>query len=66
MARTAKKRAKRREWTKEDLRELKAHSRSKTSEPIREVWIHNEGFAAIRLSIMRIMARRTNAETVVA
>jgi len=31
MARTGKKRAKRREWTREDLRELKAHSRSKTS-----------------------------------
>jgi hypothetical protein len=30
MAKIAKKRAKRREWTKEDLRELKAHSRSKT------------------------------------
>jgi hypothetical protein len=29
MAKTTK-RAKRREWTKEDLRELKAHSRSKT------------------------------------
>jgi hypothetical protein len=30
MAKIATKRAKRREWTKEDLRELKAHSRSKT------------------------------------
>jgi hypothetical protein len=28
--RTAKKRGKRREWTKEHVRELKAHSRSKT------------------------------------
>jgi len=35
-------------------------------EPIREVWIHDEGFAASRLSMMRIMARRTNAATVVA
>jgi hypothetical protein len=30
MAKTAKKRVVRREWTKEDMRELKAHSRSKT------------------------------------
>jgi hypothetical protein len=30
MAKTATKRPVRREWTKEDLRELKAHSRSKT------------------------------------
>jgi hypothetical protein len=30
MATKAKKPAKRREWTKEDLRELKAHSRLKT------------------------------------
>jgi hypothetical protein len=35
-------------------------------EPIREVWIHDEAFAASRLSMMRIMARRTNAATVVA
>ena len=35
-------------------------------EPIREVWIHDEWFAARRLSIMRIMARRTKAATVVA
>jgi protein-tyrosine phosphatase len=35
-------------------------------EPIREVWIHDEGFTASRLSMMRIMARRTNAATVVA
>jgi hypothetical protein len=34
-------------------------------EPIREVWIHGEGFAASRLSMMRIMARRMNAATVV-
>jgi hypothetical protein len=30
MAKTAKKRVKRREWTKENLRELKAHSKAKT------------------------------------
>ena len=36
------------------------------SEPIREVWIHDEAFAASRLSMMRIMARRTNAATVIA
>jgi hypothetical protein len=30
MAKTPTKRPVRREWTKEDLRELKAHSRSKT------------------------------------
>ena len=30
MAKKAKKRVKRREWTKEGVRELKAHSRSKT------------------------------------
>ena len=36
------------------------------SEPIREVWIHSEAFAASRLSMMRIMARRMNAATVVA
>ena len=30
MAKKAKKRVKRREWTKEHVRELKAHSRSKT------------------------------------
>ena len=35
-------------------------------EPIREVWIYGEAFAAIRLSMMRIMARRMNAATVVA
>ena len=36
-------------------------------EPIREVWIHDEEFAAAsRLSMMRIMAKRTNAATVVA
>ena len=36
-------------------------------EPIREVRIHNEGFAAAsRLSMIRIMARRTNAVTVAA
>ena len=36
-------------------------------EPIREVWIHDEAFAAAsRLSMMRIMAKRTNAATVVA
>ena len=34
-------------------------------EPIREVWIHGEGFAASRLSMMRIMARRMNSATVV-
>jgi hypothetical protein len=33
MAKTAKKRPVRRESTKEDLRELKAHSRSKTPVP---------------------------------
>ena len=37
------------------------------SEPIREVWNHDEAFAAAsRLSMMRIMAKRTNAATVVA
>ena len=35
-------------------------------EPIREVWIHGEVFAASRLSMIRIMARRKNAATVVA
>jgi putative transposase len=35
-------------------------------EPIREVWIHDEAFAASRLSMMRIIAIRTNAATVVA
>ena len=35
-------------------------------EPIREVWIHDEAFAASRLSMMRIMARRMNATTVMA
>ena len=35
-------------------------------EPIREVWIHDEAFAARRLSMMRIMARRTKAATVMA
>jgi hypothetical protein len=38
-----------------------------TLEPIREVWNHDEAFAAAsRLSVMRIMAKRTNAATVVA
>jgi hypothetical protein len=36
------------------------------SEPIRKVWIHGEVFAASRLSMMRIMARRKNAAAVVA
>jgi hypothetical protein len=35
-------------------------------EPIREVWIHDEAFVASRLSIIRIMARRTKAVTVAA
>ena len=35
-------------------------------EPIRKVWIYSEAFAASRLSMMRIMARRMNAATVVA
>jgi hypothetical protein len=35
MAKKAKKRVKRREWTKEDVRELKAHSRSKR--PVAEI-----------------------------
>ena len=35
-------------------------------EPIREVWIHDEVFAASRLNMMRIMARRMKAATVVA
>ena len=35
-------------------------------EPVREVWIHDEAFAASRLSMMRIMARRTKAATVIA
>ena len=35
-------------------------------EPIREVWIHGEVFAVSRLSMIRIMARRKNAATVVA
>ena len=35
-------------------------------EPIRKVWIYGEAFAASRLSMMRIMARRMNAATVVA
>jgi hypothetical protein len=38
----------------------------KVLEPIREVWTHGEAFAASRLSMMRIMARRMNAATVVA
>ena len=33
-------------------------------EPIREVWIYDEGFTASRLSMMRIIARRTKATTV--
>jgi hypothetical protein len=33
-------------------------------EPIREVWIHDEWFTASRLSMMRIMARRTKATVV--
>jgi hypothetical protein len=41
-------------------------SNEKFLEPIREVPIHDEKFAARRLSMMRIMARRTNAATVVA
>ena len=35
-------------------------------EPIREFGIHDEWLAASRLSMMRIMARRMNAATVVA
>ena len=33
-------------------------------EPIREVWIHDEGFGASRLSMMRILERRTKAMVV--
>jgi hypothetical protein len=35
-------------------------------EPIRKDWIHDEAFVASRLSMMRIMARRMKAVTVVA
>jgi hypothetical protein len=35
-------------------------------EPIREVWIHADGFAASRFSMMRIMERRMKAATVLA
>jgi hypothetical protein len=36
-------------------------------EPIREVWIHDVGFGLVRrLSMMRIMAGRTKAATVLA
>jgi hypothetical protein len=35
-------------------------------EPIRKVWIHDEGFATSRFSMMRIMARRMKAATVLA
>jgi hypothetical protein len=38
----------------------------KVLQPIREVWIHGQWFAARRLSMMLIIARRTNAATVVA
>ena len=41
-------------------------SAKKFLEPIREVWIHDEAFAASRLSMMRIIARRTKAVTVAA
>ncbi len=43
-----------------------AHQLSRALEPIREVWIHDEVFTASRLSMMRIMARRTKAATVIA
>jgi hypothetical protein len=36
----------------------------KVLEPIRKVWIHDEAVVASRLSMMRIMARRTKAATV--
>jgi hypothetical protein len=39
---------------------------SKILEPIRKVWIHDEGFATSRFSMMRIMARRMKAATVLA
>ena len=45
---------------------LAESSHSAVLEPIREVWIYSEAFAASRLSMMRIMARRMNAATVVA
>jgi uncharacterized protein GlcG (DUF336 family) len=49
------------------LAEAHRASYGKALEPIREVWIHDEAFAAAsRLSMMRIMAKRTNAATVVA
>jgi hypothetical protein len=35
-------------------------------EPIREVWIRDEGFATSRFSMIRIMARRMKAATVLA
>jgi transcriptional regulator with XRE-family HTH domain len=43
----------------------KKYETSISLEPIREVWIHDEVFVARRLSMMRIMARRTKATTVV-
>ena len=50
----------------------KSLSRSRTTnelrlfKPIRKVWIHDKAFAASRLSMMRIMAMRMKAMTVVA
>src|SRR5262245_9134579 len=41
-------------------------SRPADLEPIRKVWIHDEGFATSRFSMMRIMARRMRAATVLA
>jgi hypothetical protein len=53
-------------WNMLFRREVIISTTNVALEPIREVWIHNEWFAARRLSMMRIMARRTKAATVVA
>jgi hypothetical protein len=42
------------------------HGDPNLSEPIRKVWIHDEGFATSRSRMIRIMARRMKAATVLA
>ena len=56
----------RRDWACFDYVERFSTAERMELEPIREVWIHDEAFAASRLSMMRIMARRTKAATVIA
>jgi predicted DNA-binding ribbon-helix-helix protein len=50
-----------------DLKAIASEKNTTISEPIQEEWIHEQRFGLVkRLSMMRIIARRTKAATVLA